>query len=217
MTLEQTLRLSEILLALAVAQQSLEHLKHGDRLLFGLRLILCGVMAAGVAGPWPMWGLWGLGLWMLHRFQGPYNGGSDKMSLLIVTCFSLASLAPSPFWAEMAVSYLAVQLVLSYFVSGWIKVINPEWRTGRALVDVFRFSAYPVSENLRGWATRPKLLCLMSWAVMGFEVAFPLVLLHPYALYLGLLIAGAFHLANACLFGLNRFFWIWLCAYSSLI
>ena len=32
-----------------------------------------------------------------------------------------------------------------------------------------------------------------------------------------LLLAAAFHLSNAMLFGLNRFFWIWLCAYPSLI
>jgi hypothetical protein len=32
-----------------------------------------------------------------------------------------------------------------------------------------------------------------------------------------LALAAAFHLANACLFGLNRFFWVWLAAYPSLI
>jgi hypothetical protein len=52
---------------------------------------------------------------------------------------------------------------------------------------------------------------------MGFEVLFPLALLHPLALYAGLVIAATFHLANAFLFGLNRFFWIWICAYPSLI
>ena len=79
----------------------------------------------------------------------------------------------------------------------------------------------PVSESLRGWAARPRLLQLMSWGVMGFEVLFPLAVLHPLALYTGLAIAAAFHLANAFLFGLNRFFWIWIwiwiCAYPSLI
>ncbi len=181
------------------------------------RLLPCVMMIAGVYQDWAVWMLFLYGIVLLHRFDGPYNGGSDKMTMLILACLSAYHLAPDPRWQDMAMAYLALQLVLSYFVSGYIKVIKGDWRRGEALQDVFRFSAYPVSENLRGWATRPKLLCLMSWAVMGFEVAFPLVLLHPYALYLGLLIAGAFHLANACLFGLNRFFWIWLCAYPSLI
>jgi hypothetical protein len=30
-------------------------------------------------------------------------------------------------------------------------------------------------------------------------------------------VAAAFHLANACLFGLNRFLWIWLAAYPPLL
>jgi hypothetical protein len=32
-----------------------------------------------------------------------------------------------------------------------------------------------------------------------------------------LALTAAFHLANACLFGLNRFLWVWLAAYPSLI
>jgi hypothetical protein len=56
----------------------------------------------------------------------------------------------------------------------------------------------------------------MSWGVMGFEVLMPIAVLHPVALKVGLAIAGCFHLANALLFGLNRFFWIWIAAYPSL-
>jgi hypothetical protein len=34
---------------------------------------------------------------------------------------------------------------------------------------------------------------------------------------IGLTLAALFHFVNACLFGLNRFFWIWLAAYPSLL
>ena len=112
---------------------------------------------------------------------------------------------------------LVVQLVLSYFVSGWVKLVNPEWRRGEALCDVFRFSAYPVSEGLRRLADQPRFLFVMGWAVILFELAFPLSLLDPVALKLALLCAAGFHFSNACFFGLNRFFWIWLCAYPALI
>ncbi|WP_282091988.1 HTTM domain-containing protein [Epibacterium ulvae] len=218
MSFEDTLRLTELMLAFVIAHQSLEHLsvRHSPWL-FGLRLVCCACLAIGVFGPVAVWGLWGISVLMLHRFQGPYNGGSDKMTILILSCVSLAHLAPNVFWAEMALAYLAVQLVLSYFVSGWIKIINPEWQSGRALSDVFRFSAYPVSEGLRDWADRRLVLFLMSWAVMLLEVLFPLTLLNAQALQLALLCTAAFHLSNACFFGLNRFFWIWLCAYPSLI
>jgi hypothetical protein len=124
---------------------------------------------------------------------------------------------PDERWRAVAFGYLAAQLTLSYFISGWVKIINPDWRGGVALRDVFSFSAYPVGENLRGWADHPGLLRVMSWAVMGFELLFPLCLISRPALIVGLAVAAMFHFANACLFGLNRFFWIWLAAYPSLI
>lgn len=115
------------------------------------------------------------------------------------------------------VGYLALQLVLSYFISGWVKIVNPQWRNGQALQDVFRFSAYPASESMRAFAGRPRLLFVMSWAVMLFELSFPLTLLTQTTLIIGLVTAVIFHLANAFLFGLNRFFWCWLTAYPSIL
>jgi hypothetical protein len=153
----------------------------------------------------------------LHRFQGPYNGGADRMGLLILFCLCLAQFAPTPFWQEIAFGYLALQLVLSYFISGWVKVVNPDWRNGRALRDVFEFSVYPVSESLRHWADSPRLLFCMSWSVMLFELLFPFSLFSKASLIAALVIAASFHFANACLFGLNRFFWIWIAAYPSIL
>lgn len=219
MSLDAAARLTEILLALALIQQGLEHLRgfRDERLLFGARTGLCGLVILGVAAPWPLVGLAGLSLLILHRFQGPYNGGSDRMGLLALWCLTLSRLLPVPQWKELAFGYLGVQLVLSYFISGGVKVVNPDWRTGRALRDVFQFSAYPVSEALRRWADRPRVLRVMSWAVILFELSFPLTLLSRPTLIAGLAVAAAFHLANACLFGLNRFFWTWLATYPAIL
>ena len=219
MTFETAQRVTEILLALALAQSSLEHLIYDrkDRIFFTLRLVLCACLLTGL---WTILSLIGLSLsalFLLHRFQGPYNGGSDKMGVLILTCLTLSHLAPSVFWQDMAFAYLAAQLTLSYFISGQVKLVNPDWRSGRALADVFAFSAYPVAENLRALAARPVLMWRLSWCVIAFEVLFPLALLSPGTLWIALGIAATFHLANACLFGLNRFFWIWLAAYPSLL
>ena len=219
MTLDTALRATEILLALAFLQQSFEHLLHprGERLLFGVRAVLALFLLWGVA-PLPV--LLALSLhsiWMLHRFAGPYNGGSDRMGLLILYCLTLAHALPPGLAREAAFGYLALQVVLSYFISGQVKLVNPDWRRGVALRDVFAFSAYPVSEGLRGYARRPRLMLAMSWAVILFELAFPASLLHPDLLIAALVAALAFHLANACLFGLNRFVWAWLAAYPSLI
>lgn len=218
MSFDLALRLTEILLGLALLQHSAEHLvDRSGRLLFGLRMGLAGLLVLGGMSMWVLPALWGLGLVLLRRFDGPYNGGADKMVLLVLTCLMLARLLPDPYWQQMALAYLAVQLVLSYFVSGWIKVINPDWRSGRALRDVFAFSAYPVSEELRGLADRPRLARVASWAVIALELAFPLSLTHPATLIAALCATFAFHLCNACFFGLNRFVWAWASAYPALI
>ncbi|ACT58331.1 HTTM domain-containing protein [Hirschia baltica] len=219
MSLELALRWTEILLGFAFVQQSLEHLKshQNDRILFGLRLIFSVILMVGLQSQWVLLALVVISMLMLQRFQGPYNGGSDRMGLLILFCLTLAHFMPTLQLKELAFGYLGIQLVLSYFMAGWVKVVNPEWRRGQALQDVFAFSAYPVSLSLRGWAQRPQNLFYMSWAVMLFELVFPLTLLTQYSLYMGLGIAAAFHFSNACLFGLNRFFWVWIAAYPSII
>ena len=107
--------------------------------------------------------------------------------------------------------------MLSYFFSGEVKLRNPDWRNGQALSDVFRFSAYPVSGQVRTLAHRPQLLLCGSWAVIGFELAFPLAIFQAHLLCAALGVGLAFHLANAMLFGLNRFVWSWLAAYPSII
>jgi len=219
MSFETAARLTEVLLALALLQQGLEHLRAGrsERLLFGLRTVLCLALIAGIAAPWPLVGLAILSLAILWRFQGPYNGGADRMGLLALWCLTAARLAPTQPWREVLFGYLGLQLMLSYFISGWVKVVNPDWRSGRALRDVFQFSAYPVSETLRRWAGRPRVLLAMSWAVIAFELTFPLTMLSQGTLIVGLAVAATFHLANACLFGLNRFFWTWLSVYPAIL
>ena len=219
MSFEMALRATEILLALAFLQQCAEHLlgTKDAPALFLTRAGLSMFLLFGAFAPWTLLLLSLHSILILHRYQGPYNGGSDRMGLLILYCLCLARVLPDGIWREAAFGYLGVQVVLSYFISGRVKIMNPEWRSGRALADVFAFSTYPVSEDLRVLADKPKLLFYSSWTVMLFEVLFPLSLLHPLALVFALIVAAAFHIANACLFGLNRFVWVWIASYPSIL
>lgn len=216
MSLSTAISWVEILVALALAQSALEHLwtHRRGRWIFAARLGFCALTLCGVG--WAVWGLLATGILALQRFNGPYNGGSDRMALLVLFCLSLAQI-PNPALQEIAMAYLAVQLVLSYVLSGWVKLRNRRWRSGAALADVFAFSVYPVSRATRGWADRPVALWRASWAVILLELVFPLALLHPAALGGALVVAAVFHLSNALSFGLNRFLWIWIAAYPALI
>lgn len=216
MLFETALRLCEIGLSLAVLQRGAEHLPGRGRLLFAGQMALALALLSGLGGVVTLLGLLGLMIGQLVRYQGPYNGGADKMALLMATCLSAAHLAPDQIWSELALSYLAVQLLLSYAVSGWVKLRNPDWRSGRALCDVFAVSAYPATEQFRGLAAHHSLMRLGSWGVIGLEVAMPLAFLWAPALAVALGLAALFHLANAVLLGLNRFLWIWIAAYPAL-
>lgn len=219
MSLEAAVRLTEILLALALIPQGLEHMtgERRERWLFAARTLLCLAVIAGLARPWPLVAMGGLSLLILARFQGPYNGGSDRMGLLALWTLIAAQLLPTQPAREIAFGYLGLQLTLSYAVAGGVKLINPDWRSGRALADVFGFSAYPVSEALRAWADRPRALRALSFAVIALELAFPFSLISQPTLIAALILAGLFHLANACLFGLNRFFWTWISVYPAIL
>ena len=214
MSFDLALRWIEVLLAIAVLQRGAEHLRREPWLFLPQMGCALAVLAGAWVGP-AMLGLWITGLAQLWRFRGPYNGGADKMLLLVISCVALARLVPPA--AEMALGYLAVQLVLSYVVSGWVKLRNPDWRSGVALQEVFSYSIYPSSENLRALAARRRLLQGGACAVIGFELAFPLALVSPPVLSAALCLAAGFHLANAVLFGLNRFVWAWLAAFPALL
>jgi len=132
--LEYAVRLTEILMGFAFAQQSIEHLKAqtSERFLFLARLLLALLLIIGVQTTWVVALLLLLALVLLQRYQGPYNGGADRMGLLILCCLCLVHFLPVQHWKEIAFGYLALQLVLSYFISGWVKIVNKDWRSGRA-------------------------------------------------------------------------------------
>lgn len=228
LTFAGALRLTEVLVGLALVQQSAEHVfgracptaTGGEptrwRAVFALRVLAGVLMVFGLlVGVTTVVAL-ATGLALLARHDGPYNGGADRMTLLVLTCLALAQWLPGDRWAMLAFGYLAVQLVISYFMSGWVKLVNPDWRSGRALGDVFGFSAYPVSEALRALSQRPVTLRLASWGVIGFELAFPLALFTVPTLLGALAIACVFHTANALVFGLNRFVLAWASAFPAL-
>ena len=143
----------------------------------------------GTASPLLVWFLLFTTVYTAVRFGGTLNGGSDYMTVVALSSL----LVP---WGRL---YLAVQLTLSYWVAGLVKLKHKDWRNGSALT---RLTGLPGQ---------------LAWPVLLWECTFPLAWLN-HGLCLGYLAVGlVFHLANAKILGLNRFFWIWLAAYPSLL
>jgi hypothetical protein len=216
MSLELAMRLTELFLAIAFIQQSLEHVFAAEKKLFWIRIFLSVLLLCNFSTTWICVLLFINGIMILNHFQGPYNGGADKITMLTLACLTLAHLAPSLLLQEYAFGYLAMQLIASYFVAGVAKALNPDWWKGKALQDLFAFSIFPAAEKFRDFSTQLLLLRFASVGIIVFELMFPLILISKTFLICGLVLAFVFHLLNVYFFGFNRFVWAWLAAYPSL-
>ena len=208
-----------LLLSISLIQQSFEHKSSfsNEKRHFIPRIIFSLLLLLGISTKWVLLILLILGLLILNRFQGPYNGGCDRMTLLILCCLNFIHFTQNLLLQEIAFLYLALQVTMSYFIAGWVKITNPDWRSGQALKDIFHFSAYPASEAIRSLKEHPNFLFMLSWFTILIEFLFPLAFFSKVILYIALGLVFSFHLGNTLLFGFNRFLWIWLAAYPSLI
>ena len=95
-------------------------------------------------------------------------------------------------------------------------MLRPEWRNGSAMTIFLNGAIYgPLS------ATHPLrnkwLAMLSSWGFIVWEILFPFSLLDPRLAAVFCAVAALFHFLVFWFFGLNRFFWAWLCAFPAII
>ncbi len=151
------------------------------------------------------------------RWRGTFNGGSDYMTIVVLSALSAAALFPANTAVALgAVYYIVFQLLASYFISGAVKLRSAEWRSGdalRAFVASGTYGSFAPLESALG--SRPCRLVL-AWGTILFECTAPAALLSADSCLVYLLIAVSFHLANVYLLGLNRFFWAWMAAWPAL-
>jgi hypothetical protein len=175
------------------------------------------VLGAGASGVLPL--LWASQALICIRFRGSFNGGSDSMSMVVLTATSAAAISGHAALAsKLALYYIAVQVTLSYVVAGLAKLQHADWREGRALRHFVAAGAYEVPERLARapWLQDRRLCRVMAWGVIGFECLFPCAWLGPRACLIMLALGLAFHVANAFVFGLNRFVFAWAAGYPAL-
>ncbi len=150
------------------------------------------------------------------RFRGTFNGGSDYMTSALLAALTLCSIAPR--CAKLALTYIAVQSLLSYTVAGWSKLKFRGWRNGEQLRVILTASNYPVPKGLANMVERQSAtrLTILSVIVLVFECSFPLALYGPRTCLAFLAAALSFQIAFAVVFGLNRFWLAWLASYPAL-
>ena len=151
------------------------------------------------------------------RFRGTFNGGSDALSVVLLSALSLVQLLPASALAQKAaLLYIAVQVTLSYFMAGLAKLQHTEWRSGDALASFVRDGGYGAPRWLVHALDGRTQTVVLSWAVLGFECTFPLAWSAPSACAVFAGVGLCFHLGTWLLFGLNRFVLAWAAAYPAL-
>lgn len=152
------------------------------------------------------------------RFRGSENGGSDFMTLVVLSSLAAASVLPHTELVRTGcLLYVALQSCASYFIAGIIKLRRPAWRRGVALRTFLGATIHGDPGRLGRLLRRPAVAPIASWTVMLLEVALPLSLLsRPLAIGFGAL-ALTFHVVNAHLFGLNRFVLAWAASWPAIV
>ncbi len=188
--------------------------------LLGLRLVLAVLLMMGWQGLPISMLLMALALLLLFRWRGAFNGGSDFMTLMGLSALLLAD-GLSPWLGEQqawraALWFLTIQLLTSYFMSGWVKLKHPGWRNGSTLPVFLDTGVYGPLKTNSVYRIRP-LAVMMSWTFILWEGLFGLVFLDVRLAWLACASGLVFHLLVFRYFGLNRFFWAWLATYPALL
>lgn len=117
-----------------------------------------------------------------------------------------------------AVLWLAsMQAVMSYAVSGWVKLAGDKWRRGEALGGIMRTRIYGNRHAYQLLRRYPWLGRVAGAATLALECSYPLVyagrghLARPY-----MLASASMHLSIAGLMGLGRFVTAFLSLYGAL-
>lgn len=151
------------------------------------------------------------------RFRGSFNGGSDYMSLVVLSALCVSNSTHHPKIINGAALYIALQLCTSYFIAGVVKIKQTTWRKGIALQSFLTSPNYLTPSFLIELIKNKSVSLIASWSIILFELLFPLVFfLSPQGVMIAIAFAFSFHLMNNIAFGLNRFMWVWLSTFPAL-
>jgi hypothetical protein len=182
------------------------------RALFALLLVVAAVAGVALAPPLIALALTSLVLHFRHLFS---LDGSDQMILVVAVGLAVGIVLGAE---SLAVVFVACQAVASYFIAGLAKLRGREWRTGSAVAAILSTRSFGVPSvgavlSEQRWMSRG-----VTWSTMSFEFLFPLALLAPSQVLLGVLAIGIlFHFGAAVAMGLNVFPWAFLATYPCVI
>ncbi len=151
------------------------------------------------------------------RFRGTFNGGSDSMIFILISAITVQAWFANNFTVTRgALTYVAIHSIISYAISGFVKLKNPAWRSGLTLQLYLHNSTYDVPKVLKNMISK-NVSIIATWLLIIFELGFALILIWPQTAPIFLVTGAAFHLGAFATFGLNRFFFAWMATYPAIL
>ena len=139
--------------------------------------------------------------------------GADQMQTIVWAGIWAYCLPLTDTVKIVALSFIVAQLVLSYLVSGYYKIISPVWRSGRAVHLVTRMNTYCPPDLSRLFTIR-WISFTACWMTILFELFAPLLLLTGHTGVIIFIVLGVlFHFAIAFSMGLTTFVFAFTAAY----
>lgn len=164
-----------------------------------------------------------------NRFGGSFNGAADSMVLIILISLLLFELdevtnlfsipIENNINQKLSFIYLTFNVSNSYFSAGWAKLKEKNWLNGIAL-SIF------LEESVIKSKFKDKVIEILSVNIVSrligisiilWEISIIIALFIPNYLIIYLIFGVIFHFCNYLLFGLNRFFLLWIITYPILI
>jgi hypothetical protein len=115
----------------------------------------------------------------LRRIRWGGEGGDHMTNLVLVVGIASFGLAAIPGAMAAGCAFLAAQLTLSYVASGVAKLFGPLWRTGTAFATIMDSQTYGNRTLAELMWRRPWISAAINYAVMGFQLTFPLYVVIP--------------------------------------
>lgn len=157
-------------------------------------------------------------LLICFRFRGSFNGGSDYMTMTVLMGLTFSSVDnTNSNTIKLGLYCIAFQCTFSYFIAGFVKLKNQGWRSGLALKSFLLHSNYLVPRQMKILSKSELIIKISTWAIILWEITFPIIWLIPKITIPALIVAFGFHLGNYFTFGLNRFVFAWLACYPAII
>lgn len=153
-----------------------------------------------------------LGLRLIYGFDG-----SDQMHAIVWSGVLVFLASPSASIKDLALAFIAAQLLLSYLTSGIAKLLSPIWRSGKAVGLIVRTESYG-HRNAHRLIERLHLSGPLSRGTMMLEVIGPLlVLMGPRTTIVFICCGVIFHLGSAIIMGLNSFVWAFIACFPAVL